>query len=84
MALTPTRWACNPEGQIGSTSKGKRVIYNKDIGVSWSCFLLGIVDEIGPHIIQLESIHFSQMDIDISHTRIRKKPLDMDMAITSH
>jgi hypothetical protein len=34
MALTPTRYAYNPEGQIGGTNEVGRVIYNEDIGVS--------------------------------------------------
>ena len=39
---------------------------------------------IEPHIIQLESITLDQMDIDKSHTRIRLKPLHVDLAINSH
>ena len=35
-------------------------------------------------MIQLESIRLGQMDIGKSHTRIRTKPLDVDLAITSH
>jgi hypothetical protein len=42
------------------------------------------VDEIGPHMIQFESIPLGQTDIGKSYTRIRQTPLHVDLAIISH